>query len=187
MTQQYQNLSGKVLVATPYAMKGNIFHKSVIYVAHHDPESSMGIIVNHSVSGNTSILSRILTQGQKGSTDAIRLGGPMEPERGFFIHTDDYDKNLLFHNPEIGLAVSSNQEIMANIQTAHGPSRYLFVAGYTGWVRRQMEEEIEENLWLVVEPDLDIIFAENDSEKWFSFISKLGVNASQFVVNYTKC
>lgn len=183
--KNYKNLTGKVLVATPYAMKGNIFYKSLIYVAHHNEEGAIGLIVNHSVASNPSLLSRALIA--KKDVDLVHLGGPLEPERGFFLHTNDYNQNILFESQEAGIAVSSNQEIMTNIQNNQGPKQHLFIAGYTGWVANQLEEEMVDNLWLASEPDHEIIFNKNDDYKWTKSFYNLGFSAFDFSQDYSKC
>ena len=79
-------------------------------------------------------------------------------ERGFFLHTNEYNKNLLFNPINDGLAVSSNLQIIQDISNGVGPKQSLFIIGYTGWGADQLEFELENNLWIVSEPNLDLIF-----------------------------
>lgn len=107
----FDNLSGKVLIATPYMLDG-IFNKSLIYMLSHTAEGTMGLIFNNLVNhieiksffkiSNDQVDSNIMMP--------IYLGGAVEYERGFFLHSDDYNENLLlkFQNH---LAVSSNPKI----------------------------------------------------------------------------
>ncbi|VEL25359.1 unnamed protein product [Protopolystoma xenopodis] len=75
------------------------------------------------------------------------MGGPVEHERGFFLHSDDYNENLLlkFQNH---LAVSSNPKIPQDIVTGRGPKNSLFIVGYTAWKAGQLETEIKDNFWI---------------------------------------
>jgi putative AlgH/UPF0301 family transcriptional regulator len=46
----------------------------------------------------------------------IHIGGPLELERGFFLHSAEYNKNLLFKLENSELAVSSNIEILKEMK-----------------------------------------------------------------------
>ena len=98
--QDFSNLTGKILIASPFAMEGNVFHKSLIYVIKHTNEGSVGLIFNHPINNapaNT-LFKKIDSKINTGDLNLdIHLGGPVEVERGFFLHTGEYNKNLLFN------------------------------------------------------------------------------------------
>lgn len=188
--QDFSNLTGKILIASPYTMEGNVFHQSLIYVIHHGEDGAVGFIFNH-LANNTPISKlfrkfdhdvdlKILSLG-------IHIGGPVEIERGFFLHSTDYNKNLLFRLEGSELAVSSNLEILKDITNGHGPDRSLFMVGYTGWTSGQMEFEIQNNLWIVAEPDNDLIFGTNNNLKWNTALAKLGIDSSCFIPTLVNC
>ena len=106
--QDFSNLTGKILIASPFAMQGNVFHKSLIYVIKHTDEGSVGLIFNHPIN-NASANSLFKKMDSKISTDDLRLdihlGGPVEVERGFFLHTGEYNKNILFDLRETNMMV----------------------------------------------------------------------------------
>ncbi|MDP5020837.1 MAG: YqgE/AlgH family protein [Rickettsiaceae bacterium] len=189
--QDFSNLTGKILIASPFAMEGNVFHKSLIYVIKHTDEGSVGLIFNHPINNapaNTlfkKIDSKINTEDL--NLD-IHLGGPVEVERGFFLHTDEYNKNLLFNPAQSNLAVSSNAQILQDIANGTGPQNSIFIIGYTGWSAGQMEFELENNLWLIAEPNHDLIFLENSEEKWSKALAMLGISTNDFVdMNLASC
>ncbi|HJD55464.1 MAG TPA: YqgE/AlgH family protein [Rickettsia endosymbiont of Pyrocoelia pectoralis] len=177
----FQNLSGKTLVATPYVIEKGIYHKSLIYMLSHTEEGAIGLIFNRLVNHidlksffkikNDDINNPIMVP--------IYLGGPVEHEKGFFLHSADYNKNLLldFQND---LAVSSNLEIPEDIALGQGPKNSLLIVGYTGWKAGQLEEELEKNLWLVMDCDKEFIFGDNPENKWHNALKHLGIDEMHF-------
>jgi putative transcriptional regulator len=117
---------------------------------------------------------------------SIYLGGPVEVERGFILHSEDYKKNLLFH-VEGGLAVSSNGEILQDIACGKGPEYKIFAVGYTAWIAGQLETEIENNFWIASDTSMDIIFSEDNSAKWSNAVQRLGIISSLFTGELGKC
>lgn len=176
----FDNLSGKILISTPYMLEG-LFNKSLVYMLSHTKEGAMGLIFNHLVN-NIEVKSFFRISDDKISNDIIMpiyLGGPVEHDRGFFLHYDDYDENLLlkFQNH---LAISSNTKISYDIACGDGPKDSLFIIGYTSWKAGQLEAEIKDNLWIVAEGDKEFIFADHPENKWYVALEKLGINQSHF-------
>ncbi|NRB11439.1 MAG: YqgE/AlgH family protein [Rickettsiaceae bacterium] len=189
MEQTFSNMTGKILIASPYAMQGNVFHKSLIYVVHHGDDGSIGLIFNHTVN-NVSIDKLFKKIDLKVDSSTLNLdvhiGGPVELERGFFLHSGEYSKNLLFQSTGNNLAVSSNTEILQDIAQGIGPMDTLFIVGYTGWKPGQMEFELENNLWIISEPDRNLIF-NTEVNQWDLALKQLGINNSDFYPTPGKC
>ncbi len=97
--QNFSNLTGKILIASPFAMEGNVFHKSLIYVIKHTDEGSIGLIINRPVNNSPvkNIFGKIKGMDIQNINLDIHIGGPVEIERGFFLHSADYSKNLLYN------------------------------------------------------------------------------------------
>lgn len=178
----YDNLSGKFLIASPFVLAGDVFHKTIIYVMSHTTEGAAGLIINYRLSKSPAdFLLKLVSDKDLKLSDNIpvHLGGPVQLERGFLLHTNDYSKNTLFeftHN----LALSSNQEILDDMANGLGPKHSLFAIGYTKWDSNQLEEEIAKNLWIAAEADTDLIFNEKDYDKWHSALSNIGINEHSF-------
>ena len=188
--QNFSNLTGKILIASPFAMEGNVFHKSLIYVIKHSSEGSVGLIFNHPVKDAlaNNLFSKIDDSlGNINLKLDIYLGGPVELERGFFLHTNDYNKNLLFSPNNGNIVVSSNIQILKDIAHGIGPKYSLFIIGYTGWNAGQLEFELESNLWIAAEPDHDLIFFGDATEKWNSSLQRIGVSTEDFVPVTATC
>lgn len=177
----FDDLSGKVLIATPYMPEG-IFNKSLIYILSHTPEGSIGLMFNRLVNHirMQSFIQKSKDQYPNSTIMPIYLGGPVEHERGFFLHSDDYEENLLikFQN---NLAVSSNAQISHDIASGNGPKNSLFIIGHTSWQGGQLEDEIKNNSWMLTDCSTEFIFADNPENKWHSALNNLGVKESHLI------
>ncbi len=186
----FDNLSGKFLIASPYIVFNAPFNKSIIYIASHTKEGSVGLIVNRLVNRMpfNSVLKMLQDDGF--ALDAslpIYVGGPTEPERGFILHSDEYDRNLLIKLSENHLAVSSNVEILKDIAHGNGPENSLFVLGYTSWGPEALEQEISKNMWLISDYNKTLMFSSNDDKKWDRALVDLGIDNSLFYATPGRC
>jgi putative transcriptional regulator len=182
--------AGKFLIANPYSTLGDVFNKSLIYVASHTDQGAIGMIVNRLVNKlQFKAVMKLLNDNGDNEGDIlmpIYLGGPVEPERGFILHTAEYDKNLLLKFSD-NLAVSSNIEILKDIANGIGPQNSLFVLGYTGWEAGQLEEEMNSNMWLVSECDKNLIFSQDNENKWDIALQNIGIHNSMLTPGVGHC
>ena len=186
----FEDLSGKFLIASPYSFLNDVFNKSVIYVASHTAQGALGMIVNRVMNRmNFQTMMKMLKDESGGGSDLIMpiyVGGPVEPERGFILHTAEYDKNLLLKFAD-NLAVSSNIDILKDIANGSGPASSLFVLGYTGWAAGQLEEEVRNNLWLVSDCDKSLMFSDENETKWSIALERIGVDDALFAPGMGRC
>jgi putative transcriptional regulator len=107
------------------------------------------------------------------------MGGPVERERGFVLHTDDYRAE---HSVGVGggLALTATRDVLEAMASGEGhPRRAILALGYAGWGAGQLENEIKENVWLTCEADETLIFGGDHELKWSRALAKLGVNAER--------
>ena len=183
------NLTGKMLIAMP-SMSDPRFERSVILVCTHSDEGAMGLVVNRTL--DEVIFKDLLIQlgidaGEHTMDIPVRFGGPVEPGRGFVLHTlagrmpDDDDGSMRIGDD---LAMTTTRDILEDFAMGRGPRTAVLALGYAGWGPGQLDDEIRANGWLTVDRDNDIIFGrerdtapsrEND-HKWQAALAKLGVN-----------
>ena len=89
----YYSIEGKFLVASPN-MSDPRFSETLIYMISDDIKGSMGIIVNKPAL-NLDITKIFSSQKKinKSNIYTIHYGGPVEFDRGFILHTNDYKKS----------------------------------------------------------------------------------------------
>src|SRR5947209_9527747 len=107
-------LTGQMLVAMP-GIGDPRFERAVILIIAHDGDHAMGLTVNRPVDGLT--LSHLLKQlgvtpAAGGQEELVLMGGPVEPERGFVLHTDDYAGEGATVQVGPGVALTATREIL---------------------------------------------------------------------------
>lgn len=176
MDQGY--LSGQLLIAMP-GISDPRFERALILVCAHDDHHAMGLALNQPVEGLTvpDLLERLDIAAEiKAPPDLVLIGGPVERERGFVLHTDDYRSE---HSIEVGsgLTLTATRDVLEAMAEAGGcPRRSMLALGYAGWGAGQLENEIKENVWLTCDPDEALIFDGDYERKWTKALAKLGID-----------
>ena len=160
-------LAGQLLVATS-ELKDPRFGRTVIYMVHHDTGGAMGLVVNRPI-GDTSLTELLEGLGMEGNgaQGGIRLhyGGPVEPRRGFVLHTTEYASEST-RVVKDGIALTVGTEILRAIGAGTGPRLSLIALGYAGWAPGQLEGEIAAGSWVVVQSDEALVFDQDYEKKW---------------------
>jgi putative transcriptional regulator len=170
--------SGQFLIAMP-GIGDPRFERALILICAHDQEHAMGLAVNRPVEGLTvsDLLERLGVKATMAlPDDLVLMGGPVQRERGFVLHSDDYASE---HSAEVvdGVSLTASREVL-DAMASHdgGPARSLLALGYAGWGAGQLEEEIKQNVWLTCEADEELIFSHDHDAKWARALAKLGVD-----------
>jgi len=171
-------LNGQLLIAMP-GIGDPRFERSLILVCAHDSDHAMGIAVNRPVDGLTipDLLERLEIKAAADlEEDAVLIGGPVEVERGFVLHTDDYHAPFSL-DVEGGLALTTTREVLEAMGSHNRqPRKAVLALGYAGWGAGQLEREIRENVWLTVAADEDLIFDGDHETKWTRALAKLRID-----------
>lgn len=158
------------------------FHRAVILICAHDDNGAMGLQINQPLPGLNfpQMLDQLNIHGPEsnhsGVSDILVLGGgPVENTRGFLLH--DYKFR---HNETIpvtdDIAVTGTIDALRDVAVGKGPKKMVFVLGYSGWTAGQLDQEIQENVWLVMDADRDVVFTVPVEDKWTYGIRALGVD-----------
>ena len=168
------DLTGKLLVAMP-GMGDPRFAHSVIYLCAHSDQGAMGLIVNRPAPGLK--LSDVMErQIETGSGDiGLHIGGPVETERGFVLHSDDYVSAIKTLQVSGGFAMTATQDVLDSIAAGSGPERALLMLGYAGWGADQLEAELGQNGWLTCDATTKIVFDLPDEQKWEAALRSVGI------------
>jgi putative transcriptional regulator len=174
-------LTGKLLVAMP-AMRDPRFTRSVIYMCVHNDQGAMGLVVNRLVGSIkfADLLEELeLAAPPVDETrfPAVHFGGPVETGRGFVLHSADYaSEETMQLSDDLGLTATI--DILRDIALGAGPERAILTLGYAGWGPGQLDGEIQENAWLCVDCDPELLFGAPLDDTWDRALAKIGVSAS---------
>jgi putative transcriptional regulator len=170
-------LTGQFLIAMP-GIGDARFERALILVCAHDGDHAMGVAVNRPLEGLSvpTLLERLEIEGAAAMAERpVLMGGPVETERGFVLHTDDFGAEHTMTVPG-GMALTTTREVLVAMATATGPRRAMLALGYAGWGAGQLEQEIRQNVWLTVEADEALVFDDDHEAKWTRALAKLGVD-----------
>ena len=174
------NLTNNLIIAMP-GLADPMFEKSVSFICQHTDQGAMGLTINHPTNITLSeFLAQLdipLTIDSLASTPVF-LGGPVETGHGFILHSNDsnlenWDQTLKINEH---ISLSSSKDILIAIANGEGPSNFLITLGYAGWSKGQIEKEMEENSWLNISADNDIIFNTPTDKLWESAAMKMGID-----------
>jgi len=180
-----KNLSGylerQLLVAMP-GMLDSRFSRTVIYLCSHTAEGAMGLVINKPYPGLTfpNLLKQLNIETTVDTNIVVRLGGPVDKGRGFVLHSTDYmQQGSVAIDEKVGIGLTATLDVLRAIATDQGPSRCLFALGYAGWAAGQLDTELQDNGWLTVPADFDLIFDPDLDSLWERSLGLLGVRAAQ--------
>jgi putative transcriptional regulator len=173
------SLVGRFLVAAP-SMPDERFQKSVVFVCKHDTDGALGIIVNNKVDdlplGQVYKQLGIEIPGTAAERPVL-FGGPVETSRGLVLHSADYkrEETLLIDG---GMALTASLEILKDMAGGTGPKQAWLALGHSGWAPGQLDREMQDNAWLVVDADVDLVFDADFDAKWQRALDRLGSKLS---------
>ncbi len=162
-----QSLTGQLLVASSRIADPR-FAGTVIYMVNHDASGAFGLVINRAIGSgplNALLKGFGINDGEVAGTILLHYGGPVEPDRGFVLHSSDY-KSVA--TTEVGNEVSftTELEILKAIGKGNGPRHSLFALGYAGWSAGQLERELMRQDWLTAPADSELIFDADLDSKW---------------------
>ena len=170
-------LTNHFLIAMP-SMRDPSFRRSVAFVCQHGEDGAMGLLVNRLSEYR---LGDVLAQMNLSSASAevgdspVLIGGPVQPERGFVLHTPLGQWESSFKISD-SICVTTSRDILVAIAEGRGPERALVTLGYSGWGAGQIETELKENAWLTVPASEHILFETPIEQRWDAAAALVGVN-----------
>ena len=164
------NATGKLLVATPRT-GGKVFRRSVVLVLQHDGDGAQGGVLNHPLRAP---VSAVLPSWQDYVTDPPNVfqGGPVALDSALGLVTVPGDGKeptgvrLLFG----GLGLADLDVPPAVVMPTVAGLRIF--AGYAGWSQGQLEQEIHDGGWYVVEAEARDAFTSEPESLWSTVLRR---------------
>jgi len=180
MNTFFDSFKNHFLISMPH-LDDPHFEHTVVYLCEHTPEGAIGLVINRPSNIDFSELAEHLKMTITAPTlasDPIYHGGPVEPEKGFILHTSEKAwSNTLKVNDEVSL--SASLEALEDIARGQGPEAYRITLGCAGWEAGQLEKEIANNDWLVCEADLDVLFHTPSDMQFTAATKVLGIDMTR--------
>jgi putative transcriptional regulator len=162
---------GDLLIAEPSIIGDVSFNRSIILLADHTAEGSIGFILNKPLDYTISDLIPEIEASFR-----VYNGGPVEQDNLYFIHKVP---DIIPDSIEISLGIfwggdfTKVAELIANNEIDENDIRFFL--GYSGWETTQLENELKSNSWLVTENVYEKTIIEKNHETfWKEKMLELG-------------
>ncbi|MFT3848932.1 MAG: YqgE/AlgH family protein [Propionivibrio sp.] len=174
---QSMNLTDHFLIAMP-AMEDPYFSRSLIYIAEHNDQGALGLIVNRPIDLNLAALFEkidVPLEVPDVGKLPVLFGGPVQTDRGFVLHRPVGNwQSTLAVTEDVGL--TSSRDILQALGRDGEPAAIMVTLGYSGWGAGQLEHELSQNAWLTVPANPHILFELPFEERLPSAMEALGVD-----------
>lgn len=174
-------LAGKLLVAMP-GIGDPRFERSVIVMCEHDAEHAVGVVINKPRQELKlgDVFDHLgLEAGGEIARRIVLDGGPVRPDRGYVLHSEDYAAGEATTAIAPGIRLTATRDVLVAVAGDDAPANFVLALGCAGWGAGQLEEELRHNAWLVVDFDNAIVFDEAHDQKWARAIRALGFDPAQ--------
>jgi len=173
-------LSSKLLLAMP-GMADPRFERAVIAMCVHDENGAIGIGIGHKRAGMTfrGLLRQLDIDPGDAPDLAVHHGGPVEPGRGFILHSEDWGGQDTLHvaGPDGPIfAMTGTIDVLRAIAEGRGPSQWIAALGYAGWGEGQLDEEMTRHGWFAAQGTAQILFDTPTDERWAAAFKAEGID-----------
>ncbi|GBQ11301.1 YqgE/AlgH family protein [Swaminathania salitolerans] len=171
--------TGRLLISSPM-LGDSEFARSVVYICAHSPQDgAMGLIINRRASHPTleALFDQLeITPSPPRRRINLCSGGPMEPSRGFVLHSADWKReDSLVINDENCLTASL--DVLHDIANGDGPRHALLALGHASWEPGQLEDEVvRQNAWLCAPALDDLVFGRDQMPKWRKALASINID-----------
>ena len=163
-------MKGKILISSPNLLSDMIFYKSIILIVDKTEDGLTGLILNRR---SDLFITKDIKSTRKVKID-LYYGGPVSNNYYYLLksksdHSESIkiDKNLywgnnleyLFDQIEDGLIDQQN---------------VILFQGYSGWGFNQLNNEIENDSWIVLSDKIENVFNLKENDSWNKIIKTLG-------------
>ena len=169
-------LTGKLLLAMP-GMGDPRFERAVIAMAAHDEDGALGIGIGQLRAGLRfrDLLGQLGIEPGDAPNRPVHHGGPVEPGRGFVLHSEDWGGQDTIAVPGLG-ALSGTLDVLKAIAAGKGPSRWLVALGYAGWGAGQLDEEMTRHGWFAASANDPLLFETPVEARWTATFQEAGID-----------
>ncbi|MFT3748464.1 MAG: YqgE/AlgH family protein [Agriterribacter sp.] len=150
------NISAGTILISSSTMDDENFRESIVFIAEHNDKGALGFAVNKIFDRSLNEL----VEFSKSPAFPLYTGGPVDKEHLYFIHrrSDLITAGTLVVN-NIYLGGDFKQVIEhINNKTLSAADIKIFI-GYCGWDADELEKEIEEGSWIMMDCSNDVVFS----------------------------
>jgi len=175
---QASSLAGRLLLAMP-GMPDPRFDGAVIALCIHDADGALGIGIGNVLDKVTLFDLLDDLEIDRGSAPDVEVhhGGPVEPQRGFVLHSTDWQGEGTLMTGD-SWALTGSRDVLRAIAEGTGPGHWLVALGYAGWGPGQLDGEMREHGWHAAQGHAPIVFNTPYDARWAASWKAEGIDLS---------
>ena len=162
--------AGKILIADPYLQDG-YFNRSVVLLTSTGENDTMGFILNKP----SNVFVHEVFEDFPEFESLIYLGGPVDSNLLFFVHRLG---DLIPNSTPIskGLYFGGDFDTLTELLNTQkiNENDIRFFLGYSGWSVNQLNEELNESTWLIIQNKYPNIFEIDSTTFWKNQLMSIG-------------
>lgn len=172
MTREKDSLNGKLLVAST-RLEHPAFWRTVVLILDHGTKGAIGVVVNRPT--ETRVDSVLPGWGVFGhQPNYVFRGGPVADDSALALATAEGDSD---HLRPVGPGIVNVVDLDAQPEELSTTLNHVRVfAGYAGWSAGQLEDEIAEGSWHIVESKPHDVFTTDPEALWADILRRQGGN-----------
>ncbi|WP_295768386.1 YqgE/AlgH family protein [uncultured Mucilaginibacter sp.] len=163
--------AGRLLISEPFMMDPN-FKRSVILLAEHSEDGTLGYVLNHISEYNISDVLPDVAYSEM----PVYIGGPVANNTLHFIHRcpDKIEGGVeIWDGIHWGGNFDQVKELINTYQLTEDEIRFFM--GYSGWNPAQLDMEITEDTWIVANKfNPELLFMHDEQNLWREVVISLG-------------
>jgi putative transcriptional regulator len=168
--------AGRLIVAEPMLGDPN-FERTVVLMIDHTPEGALGLVLNRptdlSVAGALPAWDHLATQPA-----VLHVGGPVEERSGWCLARLRAPREQTGFMPLLGDLGLLDLELDPTEVATDAYALRLY-AGYSGWGAGQLDAELAEDAWFVVDADPEDPFLPEGRSLWQRILARQGGHLSR--------
>jgi putative transcriptional regulator len=159
-------LSGRLLLAMP-GMGDPRFERAVIAMMVHDAHGALGVGLGypHPMLRLRALLQEIGIDPGSAPDRPVLVGGPVEPQRGFVLHSADWREEGTVEAEGL-CCLSASLDVLKAIAAGTGPRHWQVALGYAGWSAGQLDGEMQRHGWYAAKGNPGIVFDTPPEARW---------------------
>lgn len=165
---QVTDLTGQLLVANPH-LDDPHFNRTVVYVLEHTEDGALGVVLNRPSEVDVSVV--LPEWGNPAHEQVLYHGGPVGTNCALGVAIVSGNSCPLGWQPisgSIGLIDLDTADELAQAQL----SGVRIFAGYAGWQAGQLEEELAQEAWFIVDAYPGDFLTEQADQLWRSVLRR---------------
>lgn len=156
-----ESLRGKLLIAAPSLF--DFFRRTVVLIVEHTEQGAFGVILNRRADADvTELVPDLGPLVERGAP--LWVGGPVAPDAIVVLGE--------FEQPESSAGAVTGRIGVVDPDGDSEVLRARVFVGHAGWGPGQLDEELENDAWIVGEPDPEDVFAVGDL--WSEAVARRG-------------